>query len=96
MSTTYSRGEGDISLDAIRGDLENESLTQTQRKQAFEDLRRWLADNPDDSSAHELWRQHEREFGREGSTAVGSETHGEGFGAVGAAEREVEQQEERA
>jgi hypothetical protein len=45
MTTTDWHG-GPMSLDDIRSDLENDALTPTQRKAAFEHLRRWLRERP--------------------------------------------------
>jgi hypothetical protein len=87
MSTTDWRG-GTMTLSAIRSDLENPDLTPTQRKAAFEHLRRWLRERPDDADALELWRRYEGEFGREGAeTPITAETSGEGFEALTEAER---------
>lgn len=91
MSTTRYRG-GDISLDEIRADLENRDLTMTQRRQAFRGLHHWLADNPKDGAARELLRRYEGEFGRESAPAGARTATGEGFGAVGEAERRVEEE----
>lgn len=91
MSTTRYRG-GDVSLDEIRADLENRDLKMTQRKHAFDHLRRWLAGHPDDDAARELLRRHQDEFGREAASAGGERVATtEGFGAIGEAERRVEE-----
>ncbi len=87
MSTTDWRG-GSMKLADIQNDLESADLTPTQRKAAFEHLRRWLRERPDDAEALELWRRHESEFGREDAeTAVGPPAEGEGFDALREAER---------
>jgi hypothetical protein len=85
MSTTRYRGGG-VSLDEIRAGLEDPELTMTQRKHAFEDLRHWLAEHPDDEAAHELMRRHQEEFGRS-PAAPADKPSGEGFGAISEAER---------
>jgi hypothetical protein len=89
MSTSRSRG-GTNSLDEIRADLENRDLTMTQRKHAFRELQHWLADHPDDETARKLLGRHEAEFGREPAPAAERVASGEGFGAIGEAERRVE------
>jgi hypothetical protein len=91
MTTTDWRG-GKMKLDDIRNDLENRELTGTQRKTAFEHLRRWLRERPDDDQAKELWRRYEEEFGREDaeSPAPGVPS-GEGFMALSEAERKATQ-----
>ena len=87
MSTTGWHG-GTMKLSDIRNDLENSELTPTQRKSAFEHLRRWLRERPDDAEAKELWNRFEAEFGREHADApLARETSGEGFGALTEAER---------
>jgi hypothetical protein len=87
MSTTDWRG-GSMTLTDIRNDLENRELTPTQRKAAFEHLRRWLRERPDDGEAKELWNRYESEFGREdAATPIARETSGEGFEALSEAER---------
>ena len=85
MTTTDWHG-GSVSLQDIRNDLENPDLTGTQRRHAFEHLRRWLRDRPDDSEAKELLARYEGEFGREGADIPVRETGGEGFGALAEAE----------
>jgi len=85
MTTTDWHG-GSMSLQDIRNELESTDLTATQRKQAFEHLRRWLRDRPDDSEAKELLRRYEGEFGREGADMPVREGGGEGFGALAEAE----------
>jgi len=40
-----------MKLSDIRNDLENNELTPTQRKDAFEHLSRWLGERPDDAEA---------------------------------------------
>lgn len=90
MNTTRYRG-GHVSLDEIRADLENHDLKMTQRKHAFDDLRGWLAEHPDDDAARELLRNHQEEFGREAAAPGGERiATTEGFGAIGEAERRVE------
>lgn len=91
MSTTRYRG-GDISLDEIRADLENRELTMTQRRQAFRDLHDWLAEDPEDGAARELLHRYEGEFGRESAPETERAATGEGFGAIGEAERRVEEE----
>ncbi len=87
MSTTDWRG-GSMQLSDIRNDLENRELTPTQRKAAFEHLRRWLRERPDDAEAKELWHRYDAEFGREDADRpIGRDTSGEGFGALSEAER---------
>jgi hypothetical protein len=87
MTTTDWRG-GSMSLDDIRSDLENRDLTPTQRKAAFEHLRRWLRERPEDGEAKALWNRYETEFGREhADMASARETSGEGFEALSEAER---------
>jgi hypothetical protein len=87
MSTTGWHG-GTMKLSDIRNDLENPELTPTQRKSAFEHLRRWLRERPDDAEAKELWNRFEAEFGREDADApLTRETSGEGFAALIEAER---------
>jgi hypothetical protein len=87
MSTTDWRG-GSMSLDDIRNDLESPHVTPTQRRAAFEHLRRWLRERPDDGEAKKLWNRYEAEFGREHAD-LPVETSGEGFEALGEAERRV-------
>jgi hypothetical protein len=41
--STVDCGGGSMTLDDIRSDLEKHELTPTQRKAAFEHLRRWAA-----------------------------------------------------
>ncbi len=85
--TTRWQG-GTMKLSDIRNDLENRELTPTQRKDAFEHLRRWLRERPEDSEAKELWRRYEAEFGREDAdTPLARDTGGEGFHALREAER---------
>ncbi len=87
MTTTDWRG-GSMSLTDIRSDLENPELTPTQRKAAFEHLRRWLRERPADAEAKELWSRYEAEFGREDAdTPLARDTSGEGFHALREAER---------
>ncbi len=87
MSTTDWRG-GPMALSDIRSDLENPELTPTQRKAAFEHLRRWLRERPDDSEAKELWNRYEADFGREDADVpIERDTSGEGFEAISEAER---------
>jgi hypothetical protein len=89
MTTTDWRG-GPMSLDDIRSDLENDAVTPTQRKAAFEHLRRWLRERPDAAAATELWSRYEAEFGREDADIAGErEARGEGVEAVTEAERKV-------
>ncbi len=86
--TTVGWSGGTMKLADIRNDLENGELTGTQRKDAFEHLRRWLRERPDDAEAKELWSRFEGEFGREDADAtVGRGTSGEGFEALSEAER---------
>jgi hypothetical protein len=85
MTTTDWRG-GSMSLQDIRNDLESAESTGTQRKQAFEHLRRWLRERPDDSDAQELSARYQHEFGREDAETAGRPTSGEGFGAISEAE----------
>jgi Flp pilus assembly protein TadD len=75
-----------MSLQDIRNDLEKTDHSRTQRKQAFEHLRRWLRERPDDAEAKELLARHEGEFGREAADMPIRETGGEGFGALAEAE----------
>lgn len=90
MSTIDWRG-GSMKLSDIRNDLEDAELTPTQRKAAFEHLRRWLRERPDDGEAKELWNRFEGEFGREDADMpVGRDTSGEGFEALSEAERRAE------
>jgi hypothetical protein len=87
MTTTDWHG-GAMKLSDIRDDLENKELTPTQRKSAFEHLRRWLRERPDDSAAKELWDRYEAEFGREDAdTPLARDASGEGFHALREAER---------
>jgi predicted Zn-dependent protease len=83
MTPTDSRG-GSMSLQDIRNDLEN--LSATQRNHAFEHLRRWLRERPDDAEAKDLLARHEGEFGREAADMPIRESGGEGFGALAEAE----------
>ena len=85
MTTTDRRG-GAVSLQDIRNDLENTGLSATQRKHAFEHLRRWLRERPDDAEAKDLLARHEGEFGREAADMPIRESGGEGFGALAEAE----------
>ncbi len=87
MSTTDSHG-GSMTLQDIRSDLENAELTMTQRKAAFEHLRRWLRDRPDDGEAKELLGRFEAEFGREAAD-MPTETSGQGFAGLSEAERKA-------
>jgi hypothetical protein len=89
--TTTDRQGGSMSLQDIRKDLENPDLSGTQRKQAFEHLRRWLRERPDDAEAKELLAQHEGEFGREAADMPMREGGGEGFGALAEAEQRAKQ-----
>lgn len=87
MTTTGWRG-GAMKLSDIRNDLESRELTPTQRKDAFEHLRRWLRERPDDSEAKELWARYEGEFGREDADKpLTRDTSGEGMAALREAER---------
>jgi predicted Zn-dependent protease len=85
MTTTHGQG-GSMSLQDIRNDLENEGLSATQRKHAFEQLRHWLRERPDDAEAKDLLARHEGEFGREAADMPIRESGGEGFGALAEAE----------
>lgn len=77
-----------MKLSDIRNDLENRDLTPTQRKDAFEHLRRWLRERPGDSEAKELWAGYEGEFGREDVDApLARDTSGGGMAALREAER---------
>lgn len=87
MSTTG----GSISLQDIRNDLKNTDLTGTQKKQAFEHLRHWLRDRPDDTEAKDLWARYEHEFGREGADIGDREVTGTGFEAVSEAQERARQ-----
>lgn len=91
MSTAQFRGGG-ISLDDIRRDLESDDVTPTQRSHAFDDLRRYLVDNPEDEEALTLWRSHEAEFGREPATTPAGPLHGQGLHGIAEAERDVRRQ----
>lgn len=85
--TTADRPGGAMKLDDIRAELEAEDRTFTQRKQAFEHLRRWLRKRPDDEEATTLWARFEDEFGRHHADApIARESSGEGFGALSEAE----------
>jgi hypothetical protein len=87
MSTIDWRGSS-MRLSDIPSDLESSELTPTQRKAAFEHLRRWLRERPDDAEATELWNRYEAEFGREDADMpLGRETSGEGFEALDEAQR---------
>jgi hypothetical protein len=87
MTTIGWRG-GSMKLSDIANDLANRELTPTQRKDAFEHLRRWLAERPDDEEAKQLWNEHKAEFGRDDAEApLSRDTSGEGFGALSEAER---------
>ncbi len=89
MSTINWRG-GSMRLADIRSDLESPELTLTQRKAAFEHLRRWLRERPDDGEAKKLWARHESEFGREDADMpIGRDTSGGGFEALSEAERKT-------
>ena len=90
MTTTDWQG-GSMSLQDIRNDLENAELSGTQRKQAFEHLRRWLRERPDDAEAKELLAQHESEFGREAADMPIRDAGG-GFGALAEAEERAKQE----
>jgi hypothetical protein len=90
MTTTNWQG-GSMSLQDIRNDLENRELSATQRKHAFEHLRRWLRERPDDAEAKDLLAQHEGEFGREAAHMPMREGGGEGFGALAEAEERAKQ-----
>ena len=92
MATTDSHG-GSMSLQEIRNELEKTDLSGTQRKQAFEHLRRWLRERPDDAEAKELLARHEGEFGREAADMPIRETGGEGFGALAEAEERAKKTE---
>jgi predicted Zn-dependent protease len=87
--TTTDRHGGPMSLQDIRNDLEKTDLSGTQRKQAFEHLRRWLRERPDDAEAKELLARHEGEFGREAADMPIREAGGEGFGALAEAEEQA-------
>jgi hypothetical protein len=79
--------QGDsMSLQDIRNDLENTGLSATQRKHAFEHLRRWLRERPDDAEAKDLLGRHEGEFGREAAYMPIRESGSEGFGGLAEAE----------
>jgi hypothetical protein len=91
MTRTDSQG-GSTSLQDIRNDLENTDLSATQRKQAFEHLRRWLRERPDDADAKELLGRYEGEFGREAADMPILETSGEGFGALAEAEERAKRE----
>ena len=90
MTTTHGQG-GSMSLQDIRNDLENAGLSATQRKHAFEQLRRWLRERPDDAEAKDLLARHEGEFGREAADMPIRESGGEGFGALAEAEERAKQ-----
>jgi hypothetical protein len=92
MTSTDWQG-GSMSLQDIRNDLENTELSGTQRKQAFEHLRRWLRERPDDAEAKELLGRHEGEFGREAADMPIRETGGEGFGALAEAEERAKREQ---
>jgi predicted Zn-dependent protease len=85
MTPTDSQG-GSRSLQDISTDLENTGLSATQRKHAFENLRRWLRERPDDAEAKDLLARHEGEFGREAADMPIRQSGGEGFGALAEAE----------
>jgi len=85
VATTDWHG-GSMSLQEIRNHLEKTDLSRTQRKQAFEHLRRWLRERPDDAEAKELLARYEGEFGREAADMPIREAGGEGFGALAEAE----------
>jgi predicted Zn-dependent protease len=80
---------GPMSLQDIRNDLEKTDLSGMQRKRAFEHLRRWLRERPDDAEAKELLARHEGEFGREAADMPIREARGEGFGALAEAEEQA-------
>jgi hypothetical protein len=89
MSTTDWRS-GSMKLEDIRKDLENPELTAKQKKAAFEHLRRWLRERPDDAEAKELLGRHEGEFGREAADMpIARDTSAEGFGALSEAEKKA-------
>ena len=91
MSTVDWRG-GSMRLSDIRADLESPELKLTQRKAAFEHLRRWWGERPDDAEAKELWNRYQAEFGREDADMpIGADTSGEGFEALSEAERKAQQ-----
>jgi predicted Zn-dependent protease len=90
MTKTDWQG-GSMSLQDIRNDLENTELSGTQRKQAFEHLRRWLRERPDDAEAKELLARHEAEVGREAADMPMRQGGGEGFGALAEAEERAKQ-----
>ena len=92
MMTTDRHG-GPMSLQDIRNDLEKTDLSGTQRKHAFEHLRRWLRERPDDAEAKELLARHEGEFGREAADMPIREAGGEGFGALAEAEEQAKRAE---
>ncbi len=86
--TTVGWRRGSMKLSDIRNDLENNELTPTQRKDAFEHLSRWLGERPDDAEAKGLWARHQDEFGRGDADApLARDPAGEGFGALSEAER---------
>jgi hypothetical protein len=91
MTTVGWRG-GSMKLSDIRNDLERHDLTPTQRKDAFEHLRRWLSERPDDAEAKELWTRYRDEFGRGDSDApLARDSAGEGLDALSEAERRSQQ-----
>lgn len=91
--TTAGWHGGTMKLSDIRNDLENRDLTPTQRKSAFEHLRRWLRERPNDSEATELWGRYEAEFGREDAdTPLTRDPSGQGFEALTEAERRSERE----
>ncbi|MBA3717156.1 MAG: hypothetical protein H0W87_02865 [Actinobacteria bacterium] len=86
MTTTGWSG-GSMKLDDIRSDLGSSELTPTQRKSAFEHLRRWLRERPDDDAAKELWNRYADEFGHADADApLTREASGKGFAALDEAE----------
>jgi hypothetical protein len=92
LMTTDWQGDS-LSLQDIRTELENTELSGTQRKQAFEHLRRWLRERPDDAEAKELLARHEGEFGREAADMPIREGGGEGFGALAEAEERAKKEQ---
>jgi hypothetical protein len=91
MTTVGWRG-GSMKLSDIRNDLERDDLTPTQRKDAFEHLRRWLAERPEDAEAKELWTRYQDEFERGDSDApLARDSAAEGVDALSEAERRSQQ-----
>lgn len=78
-----------MSIEEIRRDLESGDATPTQRSHAFDNLRRYLVEHPDDEEALGLWRSHETEFGREPATTPAGPLHGKGLHGIAEAERDV-------